>query len=197
MFNRSGLGDARFSPIFTDRGDPIGSAYVARSEVGALLETVMRQAWGSAPKLRRAELEGWSLRTLVLRDDLRVADLRDDQLLRHGITRSGLVSTSNEHYRCTRQWADRLWSVTVGGQPCAGMVWHSRMVEGAASAAGRVVASLLSGSVQAAEVAVVYDGPGSDPADRFDVEFVYPDLSAGAGLDLVLDLADDLRCTVT
>ena len=135
-FNRSGRGNARFSPL--DHPSASGSLYLAVNPVGALLETALREVWGASPAtIRLAKLSQFQVFELEIRLDVDVADLRDPVLDTLGIERRGLVATSQEHYGCTRQWAASL--VEQGHR---GLIWHSRMAELAAPHGSSLVNSL-------------------------------------------------------
>jgi RES domain len=125
-----GYGDARFSPI----DDPaaytrLPSIYLAASPTGALLETVFHDVHhDSARTIYERELRGKLLAHVRTPAPATLCDLRDPALHRLRLGRDTVVSTSAEHYPCTRRLA-----VAVLAQPrradVHGLIWHSRQAE--------------------------------------------------------------------
>jgi len=64
-----------------------------------------------------------------LAKDIRLVDLRDQELERLDIDRTALVNTSAMHYPCTRRWAEAVQHRKIGGQQAHGIVWHSRQAD--------------------------------------------------------------------
>lgn len=191
LFNESGGGDARFSPIFDD-GTPVAHLYGARNPVGALLETALHEL---RPASRRvpssSDLAGRGLRRFEAPKRLLLADLRDTALERIGLSRDQIASTSAAHYPCTREWAVRVRAMRPGGRPLAGILWNSRVAELAGDLARPTVAALLDSD--ASEVCVLWadrierGGKGGVGLD-YSVVDLHATLAAGSGLDLVRDL---------
>lgn len=190
LFNQSGNGHARFSPLFTDDGVAIGSLYLARNPVCALLETVFHDV--SPTDTRKVsisqDLAGRAMRRVVNTERLLLADLRDPALDRHDLVRGALVTAPAAHYACTREWADKLRTARPGGKPIAGLIWNSRVTEVAATLATPSVSMLLAPPLT--EVCVIF----GDHADElgFYQESIFDDLATGDGLTLVTDLAQQL-----
>lgn len=134
LFNDSGRGDARFSPLLTESGDPIPTLYTGRTKTAALLETVFHEvtASGLAKISRPIDLARRGLRTLEIQTSLSVVDLRDEALARIGIRRDQLVATTAAHYVCTRDWAMRIREAKRT-PPIDGIIWKSRLTEIAAA----------------------------------------------------------------
>lgn len=180
-----GLPDARrmtrFAPV-----PGAAHAYVARREIAALLESTLHDVVAGYPRIRWPQLVGWSLSHVTLRRDVRLIDLRDEALAALGLERRQLVATDPGHYPCTRVWAERLHGRHVGGQPTAGLLWHSRQAEIHADQGIRpILADVLVG--EQAEVAVLWPaGPGPWLTV---VGGPWP-LDTGRGLELVRDVAN-------
>lgn len=187
VFNPSGKGDARFSPIFDGEGNPVPVLYAARHPVGAMLETVFHNVWGSrAKRVGKADIAGQVLREVRFDVDVRVVDLSDRELDRHGLARNELVSTSPEHYPNTREWADLLVGTSIGGQPTAGLGWQSRVVELGQAAASPLFQTLLVG--EQTEVVAVYQLPDGLSERDLTVTGSRP-LDTPEGVALVTELA--------
>ena len=187
LFNASANGDARFSPLLGTEGAPVPVLYAARHPVAAMLETVFHNVWGDrARRVGRADLSGRVLREVRFDVDVRVVDLADDELVRHGLDRAQLVSTSAEHYSETREWADLLLGTSIGGQPTAGLGWQSRMVELAQAATSPLLQTLLVG--EQTDVVVLYELPDGLNDSDLRVISTRP-LDTRDGLELVTELA--------
>jgi len=119
-----GQGDTRFAPM-----EGVQHLYVATSEIGALLESALHDAAPPAPRIQVPTLRGWSEAVIRLRREVRLFDLRDDELDRLAIRREQLVSTTPFHYPCTRRWATQLYGRRLGGHQTHGLLWHSRQAE--------------------------------------------------------------------
>jgi RES domain len=125
-----GFGDARFSPV----DDPVTAArlpsiYLAASPMGALLETVFHDVHHlSARTIYERDLRGKLLAHVCTPAAATLCDLRDPALQRLGVGRDAVVSTSAEHYPCTRRLA-----VAALSEPrragVHGLIWHSRQAE--------------------------------------------------------------------
>lgn len=129
-FNSSRSGDARFSPLPLD-SQPVAVPvlYLARSRVAALLETVFHDITPDHPRTYPASfIAGRGLRTVEIREPLRLVDFRDDALARSGLHRSEIAATSAAHYPCTRQWAVRVRESQRTPQ-ASGIIWRSRLTE--------------------------------------------------------------------
>jgi hypothetical protein len=123
-----GFGDARFSPFddATD-GHRVPSMYLAATPTSALLETIFHEVHQSSSRIiYERDLRGKLLAHLTLPVAARLGDLRDTELVRHGLSREQVVSTPAEHYPCTRRLA-----VAARAQDGSlhGLIWHSRQTE--------------------------------------------------------------------
>ena len=119
-----GTGATRFAP----QGRSF-HAYLATTEIGALLESALHDASPPFPRIQIPTLRQWSESIVELAYDVRLLDLRDPELDRLQLRREQVVSTLPVHYACTRRWASGLVGRSVGGQQTHGLVWHSRQAE--------------------------------------------------------------------
>ncbi len=177
------------SPVRMSRFAPVvatAHVYVARREIAALLESALHDVVPGHPRVRWPQLGHWAISHVRLRREVRLIDLRDDALARLGLERHQLVATDPGHYPCTRAWADRLHGRHVGGQPTAGILWHSRQAEVHADQGVRpLLADVLAG--EQSEVAVVW----TDGARRLlEVTGGPWPLAEGRGLEVVRDVAN-------
>lgn len=149
--NASGRGETRFAPLAGG-----AHAYLADTATVALLETCFHDVHQEVPRVVYAatDLAGRSLSGMVITGRMALADLRDEQLLRLGLTRKQLVATTPAHYPCTRAWAAHLMERRIGGVAPVGLVWNSRVAE-LARADSMLLEDLLAG--RTSEVCVVYD----------------------------------------
>ena len=195
LFNTSGRGDARFSPLPTPKG-PVLTLYGARSQTAALLETVFHDVHGSASRVvTRMDLAGRNLVHFELPERLVLYDLRDGALARLALQRRQLVSTSAAHYPCTREWAEVLHGRRgVGSARPVGIVWHSRVAE-LAKAGSALLGDLLQG--QNEEVFVLF-GDRLPTVDRgpYSATQSVSDLSSRKALPLVTAVAEQLGATL-
>lgn len=189
-----GRGDTRFAPLVDDVGDLVSHVHLAQTTFAALLESVLHDAAPPSPRVRRATLARWAEAEVALTCDVRLFDLRDTELERHGIARAQLVSTDAIHYRCTRAWAGPLRGRSVGGHQTHGLIWQSRQRELHAAALDDRPALRDLVSLHPADVAVVWSPPAPDTLlDRG--EGLGP-LHTGAGLRYLLDLTSELGILV-
>lgn len=191
LFNTAGTGDARFSPLQNGM-IAVPHLYLARNPVGALLETVFHEFTTANRHVSvAADLVGRGLRQVTIPDRLLLADMRDSELGRHGLGRSQLVSSTGDHYPCTRRWAHRLRSLKPGGHQLSGIMWNSRVAEIAGSVARPTTHALLQGP--STEVCVIYgDRVRTLSLNEWNPTVSHGDLSTGSGLEFVIDLAVQL-----
>lgn len=189
-----GRGDTRFAPLVDDVGGAVSHIYLAQTPLAALLESVLHDAAPPSPRVRRATLERWAEAGVVLTRDVRLIDLRDAELERHGISRGQLVSTDAIHYRCTRAWAGPLRGRSVGGHQTHGLIWQSRQRELHAAALDDRPALRDLVSLHPAEVAVLWSPPA--PGTLLDRGRGLGPLHTGAGLRYFLDLTSELGILV-
>jgi RES domain len=196
VFNASGIGDARFSPLHDSKSTIVPTLYGARTRTVALLETAFHEVHASGSRLisEAIDLAPRGLVQLRLPERATLIDLRDEALARLGLARHELVSALPFHYRCTREWAITLHSRGhVGGNLPVGLIWKSRMAE-LAQADSVLLDDLLDGAT--AEAFVLFgdrlplDLAAYAPSNRRE------DLSASSARALVEQVALQLRATI-
>lgn len=176
-------GDTRFAPLAD-----VEHVYVSTTEIGALLESALHDATPPAPRIQVPTLREWAEAVVRVRRDVRLFDLRDDELGRLGIRREQLVSTPPFHYRCTRRWAAQIHGRPVGGHETHGLLWHSRQAELHARALPNRPALAHLINEHPTEVAVIWSPPA--PArllDKVHGQGLGP-LNEGPGWEFVEDL---------
>ena len=181
-----GYGDARFSPIDDpETSDRLPSMYLAATPAAALLETVFHDVHQSSARIvYERDLRGMLLAHVRTPVAARLGDLRDPELARLGLSREALVSTTSEHYPCTRRQAITALGQRCGARGLHGLIWHSRQSE----LAGR----------EPVEVIVVF-GAERYPTSRGHWKLFGPGASSlyeGPGRLLVDEIAESLSATV-
>lgn len=130
LFNSSGAGNARFSPLSV--GDvTVPTLYGAAAQTVALLESCFHGVHELATRIISEPLD-LAPRGLVALSSpalLPLIDLSNDALARLGLTRAQLVATTPEHYACTQDWAVALYGRRIGGVTPVGLLWQSRLAE--------------------------------------------------------------------
>lgn len=123
-----GFGDTRFAPFDAlETGARVPTFYLAETLEAALLETCLHNVAVQEPRVvDEAVLRGKLHVEVVPPHPLVLADLRDDYLLRLGLTRENVASSSPEHYPCTRRVARAIHTDLISVQ---GIIWHSRQAE--------------------------------------------------------------------
>jgi hypothetical protein len=195
LFNSSGKGDSRFSPLAGPKG-PVPVLYGARSQTAALLETVFHDAHPSGtPLLTHMSLVGRALVRFELPERAVLYDLSDAALANLHLQRSQLTSTSSAHYACTRQWAEAVRSrERIGATQPVGIIWGSRVAELAQNRSA-LLADLLPGGND--EVFVLFgDRLAHTDKGHYSAEKVHDDLSSPESLPLVLTIAELLGVTL-
>ena len=126
-----GYGDARFSPVDDPAtGVRLPCMYLAATPTAALLETVFHDVHHrSARVIYERDLRGKLLAHVRTPSMAILADLRDPELDRLSLRRDGVVSTSAEHYPCTRRLATTALGRSHGKRTLHGLLWHSRQAE--------------------------------------------------------------------
>lgn len=120
-------GDTRFAPFPGSGGKPVPTIYAAGTGQAALLETVFHSVHQSATRLvYESPLRRSNLCHARIPRVASVVDLRDSALELLGIGRAQIVSSSAEHYPCTRRIAHALHR---RHRKARGIVWHSRQAE--------------------------------------------------------------------
>jgi hypothetical protein len=149
-----GVGETRFAPL-----PATTHAYFGFTKTVALLESALHDAAGPSPVIFISQLKDWIVHQVELTRDLRVADLRNDELTRLSLSRGELVDTTAMHYQCTRGWAAKLQGTPPAVNGYEGVIWHSRQAELYAQIdPDSLIADVL--HHVAAEVAVVWSPPG-------------------------------------
>lgn len=181
-----GFGDTRFAPIGRSTGHAIPTLYGGVDDVGVLLETVFHDVHHQVADrvIYEALVRRWGLAFVRLPRALTVIDLRDGALAAAGLTRGQLVTTTAEHYPCTRVWSRWLHDQRVEGRHPDGLLWHSRQAELHPSSPPREVFLLWGDRAPS--------GPGNYPLASPGVR----NLTEGPGRMLLERLAEDLDARV-
>jgi len=131
LFNDSGRGNGRFSPLVTPHGGVVPTMYGAATQTVALLETTFHDVHASTPRIvsESLHLARRGLVTLTAPASLPLVDLTDEGLDRIGLDRDQLVATTPQHYACTREWAVVLHARRIGPIEPVGLLWQSRVAE--------------------------------------------------------------------
>ena len=194
LFNASGLGNARFSPLWAD-GAVVPTMYGAETQTVALLETSFHDVHETGTRIISESLHLLSrgLVALTVPASLPLIDLTDEGLDRVGLTRAQLVATTPEHYACTRQWAVALHGRRIGPVTPVGLLWQSR-IAGLAGADSPLLGDLLPAS---SRVWVLFgDQVPPDPSVWQPGDPHYADLTTGDGRLLVEQIAEQLGAVI-
>ena len=167
----------RFSPLVPVAADgALPVLYGASDEIGALSETVLHDVpVRGAKQVSYPYLRHRLLVPLASRRDLALVDLTSHGLSRLGLAHSELVESGSRSYPATTEWARALHAHPAGVD---GLVWVSRQ-----SNTSRALV-LFGDRVSVDDLVVVPDR-------------VPMTVGAGAGLELVLDIADRAGITIT
>ncbi len=194
LFNPSGAGNARFSPLAAG-GATVPTLYGAATQTVAMLESCFHGVHGLEPRTISEPLD-LAPRGLVALNTplpLPLIDLTNEALARIGLTRAQLVATTPEHYACTREWATALHRRRVGGVTPAGLLWQSRIAE-LAHADSLLLGDLLT---VASEIFILFgDRAPSDPAAWNPGDPRYEDLTSGDGRLLAEQIAEQLGAVI-
>src|SRR5690606_11764288 len=82
-----GEGDTRFAPL-----PGVHHVYLAEMSFAALLESALHEATPPEPRIYQAQLARWMESEVAVAHDVRLIDLRDQQLERLGLERAQLVA---------------------------------------------------------------------------------------------------------
>ena len=125
QFNPGKQGNARFSPIQGDQGQPIPALYGGTTLDCALMETVFHDVPHTAgfKSLDKGKLAGQVHSTLEVVQPLQLVDLSSVSLRKLGITRKQLIDTEKDQYPATRRWAAEIHHQC---QQAQGLAWVSR-----------------------------------------------------------------------
>lgn len=125
LFNPTGTGNARFSPIKDEAGQVIPTLYAGTSFDCAAMETVFHDVpYTPGYKLyAKAKLQGHLHSVIQTGKPLNLVDLTTKSLRRLGIARADLIDTERDHYSFTRGWAEAIHAFAPHAQ---GLRWVSR-----------------------------------------------------------------------
>ena len=125
QFNPGKQGNARFSPIQNDQGQPIPALYGGTTLDCALMETIFHDVPHTAgfKSLDKGKLAGQMHSILEVMQPLQLVDLSNIALRKLGITRKQLIDTEKDQYPATRQWAAAIHHQC---QQAQGLIWVSR-----------------------------------------------------------------------
>ena len=181
-----GLGDTRFAPLMRNPEPPIPTLYGGTDDLGVLLESVLHDVHQDVPDrvIYEAIVRGFGLAYMRLPRVLALVDFRNAALERYGLSRGQIVSTTAEHYSCTREWAMWLHGLSIGGVQPDGILWHSRQAE-------------LLKADRLSEVFVLFgdraeSSPGAYPLTHVGVR----NLTEGPGLVMLESLAEQLDARI-
>lgn len=176
QFNPGVRGNARFSPIQDDQGQPIPTLYGGTTIDCALMETVFHDVPHTAgfKTFDKGKLAGQVHSTVEIVQSLQVVDLASVPLRKLGITRKQLIDTEKDQYPASRQWAEALHRQCPEAQ---GLSWVSRQDDSARAVVlfgDRIPNGAL--KLQGASRSLVDDGNAYDSvldlADRIGVQIV-------------------------
>lgn len=130
QFNPGVQGNARFSPIQDDQGQPIPTLYGGTTMDCALMETVFHDVPHTAgfKTFDKGKLAGQMHSTVEVVQPLRMVDLASVPLRKLGITRRQIIDTEKDQYPATRKWAEALHRQCPNAQ---GLTWVSRQDDSA------------------------------------------------------------------
>jgi hypothetical protein len=130
QFNPGIHGNARFSPIQDERGEPIPTLYAGTTMPCALMETVFHDV-PHVPGFKsfdKGKLVGQQHSTVEVIQDLQLADLGSLSLRKLGIPRKQLIDTEKDQYPVTQKWAEAVHHQCPEAQ---GLSWVSRQDDSA------------------------------------------------------------------
>lgn len=194
LFNASGAGNARFSPLAIG-GTTVPTLYGAATQTVALLESSFHGVHEAGTKIisEALDLAPRGIVVLTAPVSLPLIDLTNEGLARVGLTRAQLVATTPEHYACTREWAGALHGRRIGGVTPVGLLWQSRIAE-LAQGDSLLLADLLT---VASEAFVLFgDRLPPGPAAWLPGDPHYDDLTSGYGQGLAELIAEQLGAVI-
>lgn len=194
LFNPSGLGNARFSPLLVD-GVPVPTMYCAATQTVALLETSFHDVHETGTRIisESLHLAPRGLVALAAPVSLPLIDLTDEGLARVGLARTQLVATTPEHYACTREWAVTLHGRRIGPVTPVGLLWQSQIAE-LAGADSLLLGDLLA---VASDMCLLFgDRVPTDPAVWQPGDPRYDDLTIGHGRLLAEQIPEQLGAVI-
>jgi hypothetical protein len=130
QFNPGLQGNARFSPIRTDEGQPIPTLYGGTTMDCALMETVFHDVPHTAgfKSFDKGKLIDQVHSRLEVSQPLQLVDLANVPLRKLGVRRKQLIDTEKDQYPATRKWAKAIHHQCPQAQ---GLSWISRQDDSA------------------------------------------------------------------
>ncbi len=130
QFNPGVQGNARFSPIQDEHGNPIPTLYGGTTMACALMETVFHDVPHTAgfKSFDKGKLVGQVHSTVQVEQELQLVDLASVPLRKLGVTRKQLIDTEKDQYPATRKWAEAILRQCPQAQ---GLSWVSRQDDSA------------------------------------------------------------------
>ncbi|EPT9140726.1 RES family NAD+ phosphorylase [Klebsiella michiganensis] len=130
QFNPGVQGNARFSPILDDKGNPIPTLYAGTTMDCALMETIFHDISHTAgfKSFDSGKLGGQVHSILKIAQPLQLVDLASVPLRKLGVTRKQLIDTEKDQYPATRRWAEAIYQQYPQVQ---GLSWISRQDDSA------------------------------------------------------------------
>lgn len=194
LFNDSGLGNARFSPLLAD-GAVVPTMYCASTQTVALLESAFHDVHQMGTRIisESLQLAPRGVVALTTPAPMSMIDLTDSGLARMGLLREQLVATTPHHYACTREWGAALHQRRVGGIAPSGLMWQSRIAE-LAGGDSPLLGDLLT---VASDVCLLFgDRVPTEPAAWAPGDPHYDDLTSGHGRLLAEQIAEQLGAVI-
>lgn len=194
LFNASGLGNTRFSPLPSGEGF-VPTLYGMATQTVALLETSFHDVHETGTRIisESLDLAQRGLVALTAPSVLPLIDLTDPGLERVGLSRPQLVATTPAHYACTREWAVALHRRRIGRVMPVGLLWRSRIAE-LAQAESPLFGDLLA---VASDVFLLFgDRLPTEPAAWQPGDPHYDDLTEGDGRLLAELVAEQLDAVI-
>ena len=176
QFNPGIQGNARFSPIQDERGNPIPILYCGTTVQCALMETIFHDVPHSAgfKSFDKGKLARQVHSTIQIERELQLVDLTSVSLRKLGVMRKQLIDTEKSQYPATRSWAAAIhdqcpkaqglfWVSRQDDSACAVVLFGDRIPDGALRSIG--ISRSLLGDADAYDVVL-------DLADRIGVNLV-------------------------
>lgn len=134
QFNPGVRGNARFSPIQDDQGQPVPTLYCGTTMACALMETVFHDVPHTAgfKSFDKGKLAGHVHSTVEVVKLLQLVDLASVPLRKLGVTRKQLIDSEKEQYPATRRWAEAIHRQCPQAH---GLSWVSRQDDSARAVA--------------------------------------------------------------
>lgn len=130
LFNPGVQGNARFSPIQDEHGNPIPTLYGGTTMACALMETVFHDVPYTAgfKSFDKRKLVEQVHSSVQVEQELQLVDLASVPLRKLGVTRKQIIDTEKDQYPATRKWAEAIHRQCPQAQ---GLSWVSRQDDSA------------------------------------------------------------------